>query len=196
MNNLALSLQQQSKYAEAEATHRQTLQLRETVLGKGHPNTLTSMNNLAESLQQYAVANRGVRAQSKISSAQQATDGGKISTRASALIKATADTQTDGEEEYDMLSATDLFVQNPQSYFDSINHLQNHIFNLGRQLLGEIKQSSSVHILCLPTLVYTMVPSSKNEAVEQLRSLLERNIAMVCVIMQGLQILTEIHFCN
>jgi Flp pilus assembly protein TadD len=52
MNNLALSLRQQGKYAEAEAMHRQTLQLREMVLGKEHPDTLGSMNNLALSLRQ------------------------------------------------------------------------------------------------------------------------------------------------
>ena len=33
MNNLAVSLSEQGKYAEAEAMHQQTLQLRETVLG-------------------------------------------------------------------------------------------------------------------------------------------------------------------
>ncbi|PMD21295.1 hypothetical protein NA56DRAFT_528160, partial [Hyaloscypha hepaticicola] len=35
------------KYAEAEAIDRQVLQLRETVLGKEHPDTLTNMSNLA-----------------------------------------------------------------------------------------------------------------------------------------------------
>ena len=40
----------QGKYSEAEAIYRQTLQLRETVLGKDHPDTLASMNNLAISL--------------------------------------------------------------------------------------------------------------------------------------------------
>ncbi|KAK8002369.1 response regulator [Apiospora arundinis] len=40
------------KYAEAEQMHRQTLGLRETVLGREHPSTLASMNNLAESLRQ------------------------------------------------------------------------------------------------------------------------------------------------
>ena len=35
------------KYEEAENMHRQALELRETVLGKEHPDTLTSMNNLA-----------------------------------------------------------------------------------------------------------------------------------------------------
>jgi tetratricopeptide (TPR) repeat protein len=50
MMNLAISLHQQGKYAEAEAMNRQTLQLQETVLGKEHPETLTSISNLAISL--------------------------------------------------------------------------------------------------------------------------------------------------
>ncbi|KFY39182.1 hypothetical protein V495_06100 [Pseudogymnoascus sp. VKM F-4514 (FW-929)] len=140
--------------------------------------------------------NREVKAQSKISPAYGIKDSGHISTRASALIKATADTRTDSEDGDGMPSAADRFVQNPQLYFDSINHLQSHIFDLGRQLLGEIKQDSSVHVLCLPTVAFAIVPSSNSEVVEQLRLLLERNLAMVCVIIQGLRILTEIHFCN
>jgi tetratricopeptide (TPR) repeat protein len=52
LHNLAESLRQQGKYAEAEALNRQTLKLRETVLGKDHPDTLMSMNNLAYSLSQ------------------------------------------------------------------------------------------------------------------------------------------------
>jgi Flp pilus assembly protein TadD len=50
MNNLAIALDKQGKYAEAEGMHRQTLKLREMVLGKDHADTLASMNNLAESL--------------------------------------------------------------------------------------------------------------------------------------------------
>ncbi|KAK8028960.1 hypothetical protein PG991_006016 [Apiospora marii] len=34
-------------YSKAEEMHRETLALRETVLGRGHPSTLASMNNLA-----------------------------------------------------------------------------------------------------------------------------------------------------
>jgi tetratricopeptide (TPR) repeat protein len=52
LHNLASSLSQQGKYAEAEALNRQTLKLQETVLGKDHPDTLGSMNNLAISLRQ------------------------------------------------------------------------------------------------------------------------------------------------
>jgi tetratricopeptide (TPR) repeat protein len=52
MMNPASSLDQQGKYAEAEAMNRQTLQLQETVLGKDHPDTLMSMMNLASSLHQ------------------------------------------------------------------------------------------------------------------------------------------------
>ncbi|KFY65112.1 hypothetical protein V496_02801 [Pseudogymnoascus sp. VKM F-4515 (FW-2607)] len=44
--------QHEQQYPEAEAMHRQTLQLKETVLGNDHPSTLTSLNNLAKSLGQ------------------------------------------------------------------------------------------------------------------------------------------------
>jgi hypothetical protein len=47
MNNLAMVLSDQGKYDQAEEMHRQALGLRETVLGKEHPDTLRSMNNLA-----------------------------------------------------------------------------------------------------------------------------------------------------
>ena len=46
MNNLAEVLDEQGKYKEAEKTHRQTLELREKVLGKDHPSTQVSRNNL------------------------------------------------------------------------------------------------------------------------------------------------------
>jgi tetratricopeptide (TPR) repeat protein len=46
-NNLATVLEGQGKYEQAEETLRQALGLYETVLGKEHPNTLTSMSNLA-----------------------------------------------------------------------------------------------------------------------------------------------------
>ena len=47
MNNLAGVLRDQGKYKEEEEMHQQALQLVETALGKEHPDTLTSMNNLA-----------------------------------------------------------------------------------------------------------------------------------------------------
>jgi hypothetical protein len=47
MNNLALLLDIQGKYKEAESMHRQRLAISEKVLGKEHPNALMSMNNLA-----------------------------------------------------------------------------------------------------------------------------------------------------
>ena len=47
VNNLALVLQYQGKYDEAEAMNRQALDGYEKVLGKEHPDTLTSVNNLA-----------------------------------------------------------------------------------------------------------------------------------------------------
>ncbi len=47
LNNLAEVLSSQDKYDKAEEMHRQALALTETVLGKEHPDTLTSTNNLA-----------------------------------------------------------------------------------------------------------------------------------------------------
>jgi hypothetical protein len=46
------SLGQQGKHSEAETMYRQTLQLRERVLGKDYPDTLASINNLVGSLGQ------------------------------------------------------------------------------------------------------------------------------------------------
>ena len=46
MNNLAAVLQGQGKYEEAEKIYRQVLASKESVLGKEHPSTLKSINNL------------------------------------------------------------------------------------------------------------------------------------------------------
>jgi hypothetical protein len=53
MSNLAGVLSDQGKYEQAEEMHRQALGLRETVLGKEHSDTLTSIYNLA-----YVLSNR------------------------------------------------------------------------------------------------------------------------------------------
>jgi tetratricopeptide (TPR) repeat protein len=50
MNNLGLVLQQQVKYAEAEAVYRQTVGSKRRVLGDEHPSTRVSMKGLAEVL--------------------------------------------------------------------------------------------------------------------------------------------------
>jgi hypothetical protein len=47
LHNLGECSQINGQYTEAEAMNRQTLQLKETVLEKEHPDTLVSMNNLA-----------------------------------------------------------------------------------------------------------------------------------------------------
>jgi Flp pilus assembly protein TadD len=46
MNQVGLVLDDQGKYEEAEAMHRQTLVLRKKILSKEYPNILTSINNL------------------------------------------------------------------------------------------------------------------------------------------------------
>ena len=50
MNNLALVLSEQGQYSEAEALHRQTLELYKIVLSKQHPSTLISIKDLASAL--------------------------------------------------------------------------------------------------------------------------------------------------
>ncbi|KAK4652643.1 hypothetical protein QC762_0075260 [Podospora pseudocomata] len=47
LSKVGESFRNLGKYKEAEQMHRQELQLREKVLGKEHPDTLTSMDNLA-----------------------------------------------------------------------------------------------------------------------------------------------------
>src|SRR2546423_14718082 len=49
-SKLANMLSGQGKYEQAEEMHQRVLELRETVLGKEHPDTLMSMNNLANVL--------------------------------------------------------------------------------------------------------------------------------------------------
>jgi hypothetical protein len=53
MSNLVGGLESQGKYEDAEAMNRQTLALKETVLGREHPSTLTSLYCLA-----YILASR------------------------------------------------------------------------------------------------------------------------------------------
>ena len=50
MNNLAIALWSEGHYAEAEKLYRETLDMRRRVLGPEHPDTLSSMNNLANVL--------------------------------------------------------------------------------------------------------------------------------------------------
>ena len=50
VNNLAILLRAQGKYAEAEPLFRRALQGREAELGPTYPHTLSSVNNLANLL--------------------------------------------------------------------------------------------------------------------------------------------------
>jgi hypothetical protein len=49
-NNLAIALQSQGRYGEAETLYRETLAVRQRVLGSEHPDTLGTVNNLANAL--------------------------------------------------------------------------------------------------------------------------------------------------
>ena len=48
ISNLSRALSSQDKYDKAEEIHGQALALMKRVLGKEHPDTLTSMDNLAK----------------------------------------------------------------------------------------------------------------------------------------------------
>lgn len=61
MMALAISLSGQGKFEEAEEMHRQTLQLRGSVLGMDHPHTLASMTALPESHNQRQQSEYHVR---------------------------------------------------------------------------------------------------------------------------------------
>ncbi len=54
MNNLAPLYQAQGRLAEAEPLYKRALEALERVLGKEHPHTLTSVNNLAHSIKPRA----------------------------------------------------------------------------------------------------------------------------------------------
>ncbi|KAF6787316.1 Kinesin light chain 3 [Colletotrichum sojae] len=51
MNNLANVLNSQGKYEAVEQMHRQTLELREKVLGPNHPSTIITRHNLRANLE-------------------------------------------------------------------------------------------------------------------------------------------------
>ena len=58
ISGVAALFYSQGKYDLAEPLYRETLQLREKVLSKEHPNTLTSINNLAGLLKSQGKSSR------------------------------------------------------------------------------------------------------------------------------------------
>ena len=58
MNNLAISYADLGRHAEALKLHEETLALRKAKLGPDHPDTLSSMNNLATATPTWAGTRR------------------------------------------------------------------------------------------------------------------------------------------
>ena len=54
LNNLAMLLHTEGKYAEAEPLHRRALAMREKALGPEHPDVAQSLNNLANAAMRRA----------------------------------------------------------------------------------------------------------------------------------------------
>eukprot|EP00957_Ditylum_brightwellii_P207795 15354558-Ditylum_brightwellii.AAC.1 len=52
MNDLALAVQEQGRYREAEELFRQCLEVIKSALGETHPTTLATMNNLSEAVRE------------------------------------------------------------------------------------------------------------------------------------------------
>ena len=59
MNSLGATLQSEGRYAEAEKLQREALAIATRVIGPRHPDTLSIMSNLSETLQKEAVHRRG-----------------------------------------------------------------------------------------------------------------------------------------
>src|ERR1022692_1185463 len=58
MNNMAIVLNHQRRFTEAEKLHRETLDIQRRILGPEHPDTLMSMNNVADVLDHEAATPR------------------------------------------------------------------------------------------------------------------------------------------
>ena len=65
MNNLALTFWNQGRWKDAEELDVRVMEMRKRVLGKEHPNTLTSMNNLAFTWKQQGRDGEAIRLMSE-----------------------------------------------------------------------------------------------------------------------------------
>ena len=101
-----------------------------------------------------------------------------------------------GEDvEENVTSAVNLFIQDPQSYFETVDAMQRRVFDLGRTAIGEIEQGDVTHVLPLPASPY-MAPSNALEVLECLQLSLERDLEIIFAILEGIRILAEARFCE
>lgn len=95
--------------------------------------------------------------------------------------------------EVDGLAATDLFVQNPRSYFDTLRSLRNQVHGLGKKYLGDIVQEGTDHYLRFPVVLDDKAPADFPPC---LRPLLERNLNLLGATLEGLEILKQAQLCH
>ena len=62
LDNLAISINNQERYQEAEALYQQALEGRKRVLGADHPDTGNAMYNLAECIEKQGQRSKEARA--------------------------------------------------------------------------------------------------------------------------------------
>ncbi|KAK4651792.1 P-loop containing nucleoside triphosphate hydrolase protein [Podospora pseudocomata] len=118
LSKVGESFRNLGKYEEAEQMHRQALQLKEKVLGKEHPATLTSMNNLAVVL----------RSQGKYEEAEQ------IHRQALQLREKVL-----GKEHPDTLSSMNnlAFVLHSQGKYEEAEQMHRQALQLSQKVLGK-----------------------------------------------------------
>ncbi|KAA6412631.1 MAG: hypothetical protein FRX48_03623 [Lasallia pustulata] len=98
--------------------------------------------------------------------------------------------------EEEKISPIDLFVQDPESYNEIVDILQRQVFEYGSRVLGEIEQRDGFQLLLLPTAPVPDPGENSESTHDELRFLLERDLAMTSAILKGISFLTEEQFCN
>lgn len=133
MSNLGNVLYLQGKYADAEAVYRRALTMREKLLGANHPDVATSLNNLANVLQELNKDQRmsasEARARARVGVASSATTDVEAMYRRALSIQQTA-----------------LGAQNPET----ANTLNNLAVMLS--LRGDFSQAEKLHRDALATM--------------------------------------------
>jgi tetratricopeptide (TPR) repeat protein len=138
--------------------------------------------------------NGRVRYEVEKTSVGQAAGDGHTPTEPLGPLKPASVIDRDDTEE-SIFTATELFTQNPQSYFESVDSLQSQVFDLGRMALGNIKQDGTIHVLSLPAPAFPL-PETILGISECILPLLKRDLEMVSAILNGIHILTDAHFCK
>ena len=112
-----------------------------------------------------------------------------------ALENAPKDDVQNGNQR-DELSPTSAVAQNQHSFYESIESLGRQVFEWGSTALGIIEARNGFDFLPLPTVRGPARRSSSNSEMDELRPQLERNLTIMCAILNGIEFLTKERICN